>query len=463
MKRYIVPRQRRDSPATSFCAFLLVMILALILTACQGLAMPSPGQPATPIPQPTMSANTTEPVNTPRPAPPATATPSAGNEQPAPGNARIGSEILFLRAGVLTAYDVASGAERPIAKAVTEFAASRDGQLLALVRDIEGTPRDVWLVNRDGSELRQVTRTNQAESSLSWAPDGQTLLYAASEAAPARPLDWMSWATSCATSEVRLLNLANGTDTTLAPGCEPAFSQDGRRIAFATRPETDALDQDSTATPNETNTIRLVNRQGQNGWSFATASGYGSASGMLVFAPAWSPDGTQLAYHRFMGYQALTDIYYTEMGGSFRGKGELLAVGAGWSAPPRFTPDSTKLVVVEYNFSDARGWGGYTMWSARVLLPGQVGEVTLPSGTVPTQAAVVDELNFATAAAWSPDGASLVVALPAGWTPDVPTTEPAFQNITPGELWRWVPGTAPAEQLTQEVDFASPVLWLPGL
>lgn len=70
MKRYIVPRQRRDSPATSFCAFLLVMILALILTACQGLAMPSPGQPATPIPQPTMSANTTEPVNTPpsRPA-----------------------------------------------------------------------------------------------------------------------------------------------------------------------------------------------------------------------------------------------------------------------------------------------------------------------------------------------------------------------------------------------------------
>lgn len=102
------------------------------------------------------------------------------------------------------------------------------------------------------------------------------------------------------------------------------------------------------------------------------------------------------------------------------------------------------------------------MWSARVLIPGQPSEVALPSGTQQLSATVEAKLPFATAAAWSPEGATLVVALPEGWTSDASTTEPVFQQITPGELWSWVPGNQPAERLVQDVDFASPILWLPA-
>lgn len=334
MKPYHVTRQRRDRSVTSVSILLLVFILTLILTACQGIASIPPTRPptqvpATSAPQPTEQATTIDPTSAALLSPTRTPTAVLGNASPYPPTAAIGPEILFLRSGVLLAYDVTSNEERPIAKAVREFAATPDGRVLALVRDIEGNPLDIWLVNRDGSNLQQLTRNARAESSLSWAPDGQTLVYASSDVAPARPLDWMSWSAWCTSSEVHLITVANATETTLEPGCEPAFSSDGRRIAFVTPPTRDALEHDDVAGPSEINTIRLVNRQGANGWSFATATGYGDVSGMLVYAPAWSPDGARIAYQRFIGYHALADLNYTQMAGSFRGNGDLLSVGAG--------------------------------------------------------------------------------------------------------------------------------------
>jgi predicted secreted protein len=212
----------------------------------------------------------------------------------------------------------------------------------------------------------------------------------------------------------------------------------------------------------QTNAIRLVNREGENGWNFATA-GQGGEDGHLVYAPAWSSDNGVVAYHRFVGYRALVDLNYIEMGGSFQGNGDLLYSGAGWLMPPEFAPRSRRMAVVEYNFSDARGWGGYTQWTIRVLQPGQTSEITLPTGTRETDAALVDQLRYGTAAVWAPAGDELLVTLPAGWSADAPTDQPVFQSRTAGELWRWTPGSEPSERLVQQIDFASPLLWLPPL
>ncbi len=89
------------------------------------------------------------------------------------------------------------------------------------------------------------------------------------------------------------------------------------------------------------NSIRLINRQGQNGWDFAKAASVDAPepnAGRLVYAPAFSPDGAQVVYQRFLGYQVLVDINLSQIAGSFDGGGQVLADGAGWLLPARFAP-----------------------------------------------------------------------------------------------------------------------------
>jgi dipeptidyl aminopeptidase/acylaminoacyl peptidase len=461
-----IPTPGPHIPSARISAFLLVVVLAFLLTACGDMMNDVPATPAEQQPEPTDEPQAAEPTSAPvaetepsaTSAPvvdiEATSTPTAAPTTAPSAGAAIGSEILFLRGGMLMAYDIDGGQERPIAADVHEFAATPDGRTLALVRGAETQPRNIWLIERDGTNLRQITNDDRSEGSLAWAPDGQTLAYASATTSlppQVEQNDWMQW---CASSDVRLMDTTSQNVTSLGSGCSPAISHDGRRVAFATPPQN--MEQG-------TNTIRLVNRQGENGWSFASADATEEGEGLLVYGPAWTPDDAEIAYHRFIGYRALTDLNYIEMGGSFQGDGDLMHVGMGWLLPPRFAPNNQRMAFVEFNFSDARGWGGYERWAVKVLQPGQQSEIPLPSGMQQVGATMIGQLSRATAAAWAPDGQALVVALPPDWSSDAPTTEPQFPNAEPGELWRWVPGNAPAERLVENVDFASPVLWLPAL
>lgn len=374
----------------------------------------------------------------------------------------FGSELLFLRNSVLVAYDIDSGAERQIITDVTAFAATPDSTLLAVVRSVEDEPSDIWLLNRDGSNTRQLTNTPQTENSLSWEPDGDTLVYAATNSATSRPLNWFDWAAWCANSEVRLLDSATGQETRLAAGCDPVFSNNGSRIAFATPPEAIAPGTEGRGNATEINAIRLVNRAGENGWNFATAEGQQSETGHLVYAPAWSPDNTELAYQRFMGYMALADMNLTEMGNSFEGDGAILGQGAGWRLRPQFAPSGNLIAVVEHNFSDARGWTGYEQWSVTILQPGTQGEALLPTGSYTTEAVALTTLSQATAATWAPNSDQLAVLLPDGWQPPVAEFQsaPLYPHTNPGTLWLWQTDGSLAELPVSGVDFASPLLWL---
>lgn len=401
---------------------------------------------------------------------PTPATSSADNPEQT-GTATDG-DILFLREATLTAYNVSTRQEQEIATEVHDFTATPDGEQLALVRTTGGTP-EVWIASRDGTDLRQLTSNTRIEWSLSLSRDGATLVYASADAAAApqerlmQP-DWETWAAWCGASDIRVLDVTSGVETALEAGCQPALSRDGLRIAFATPPSI-MEDTVSTTTRLTNNALRLVNRQGENGWDFTTSSSAQDGatdevgSGKLVYAPVFSPDSKQLAYQRFLGYQALVDINLTEMGNSFEGGNSLLGVGAGWMQPAHFAPNSERVVIIEHNYSDARNYSGYDVWRLQLLDLTKQGEVILPTGTYQTRSTIVDELPRATGAAWAPDSSHLAVALPAGWSADISIEEPVFSSATPGDLWLWGSGDAPAQRLVEGVDFASPLLWLPPL
>jgi hypothetical protein len=459
------------------------MLAALLLAACGGgvpaqpptaaptaavltLAAPPTGSPAaTGAPAPTAAP---EPTSAPAPtaAPEPTAAPTQAAEPTSA--AAPGAELLFLRRGALVAFDLGTRAERTLADHVLDFAAAPDGRSVALVRDLgKSAPEggiDLWLVGRDGGGLRQLTHdsSSRIEATPAWAPDGAALAYASSQASDAYAHTWEQWSAWCGPSEVHVLDLAGGADRGFGPGCDPAIAPDGKRIAYATPPS--ARQEGSTDVRNAANAIRLINRQGQNGWSFATAAGTPDApaakKGLLVYAPAFSPDGQQLAYQRFLGYQALVDLAMTEIGGSFEGKGQPLSDGAGWLLPARFAPDGKSAAIVENNYGDARGFGGYDNWSVSVVRLAGRHQIALPEGELPAVGEVAGQLPRAQAAAWAPDGTALAVLLPPGWKPGLPPSEPVGADERPGEIWRWVPGADPAEKLVADVDFASQVQWL---
>jgi Tol biopolymer transport system component len=376
----------------------------------------------------------------------------------------FGSEILFLRKSALIAFDIATRKERQLVDAVRDFATSPDGLQVALIRGA-GRQAEIWTVQRDGSALTQRTTNERAEAGLAWSPDGRVLVYGSSSTEAAYQPEWRAWSAWCVNSEVRLLSLSDANEVSFGPGCDPAFSPDGKRIAYAAPPT--KFEPSLNNGPTIVNTIRLINRQGQNGWNFAAANGStgndSAKSGLLVYAPAWSPDGQQIVYHRYLGYQALVDLDLTEIAGSFDGKGQPLDSGAGWLLPARFAPDQQSLAITENNVGDARGFGGYDNWAVTVTRLGGTREIALPTGALTAVGQRVDRLPRGQAVAWSPDGAALAVELPPGWNANLAPDQPVNAEGQPGEIWRWQPGSAPSELLVQGVDFASPLAWLAPL
>jgi dipeptidyl aminopeptidase/acylaminoacyl peptidase len=374
-----------------------------------------------------------------------------------------------LREGALIAFDTNTHKERQLADRVLDFAASRAGTQIALVRDLgkgdaSNTGIDLWVVARDGSNLSQLTTDGYdlVEATPSWSPDGLVIAFAAAGVSDAYARSWPDWSLWCTASTIHLLDLQTNADQSLGRGCDPAISPDGRRIAYAAPPT--KFEPELNNGPTIVNSLRLINQQGENGWNFAKADGADAPpphTGRLVYAPSWSLDGKQIVYHRFLGYQALVDLDMTEIAGSLEGKGKPLSDGAGWLLPARFAPDGQSVAITENNAGDPRGFGGYDNWSVSVTTLDGTHDIALPTGTLKAVGQRVGLLPRGQSAAWSPDGAALAVELPPGWNPRLAPDQPVDAEGQPGEIWRWRPGRAPEQLLVKNVDFASPLAWLP--
>jgi TolB protein len=84
-----------------------------------------------------------------------------------------------------------------------------------------GSP-DLWVANIDGSGLKQLTSTREAESSPCWAPDNQTICFVSRERGPAA----LFRISASGGSPVRIPTPGAPSPT------EPDWSPDGKWIAF---------------------------------------------------------------------------------------------------------------------------------------------------------------------------------------------------------------------------------------
>jgi len=193
---------------------------------------------------------------------------------------------------------------------------SPDGRRLAFLskRDDPREVDQVWLLDRAGGEPERVSDLPGGVSDLAWSPDGSRLALIASDSNPdakvtgdtssrtPKPIvidrfqfkeDETGWLRA-QHDHLYLFDLATRSATLLLPGdydeAAPAWSPDGRAIAFVSRrrPDYDRTDNYD---------LYVVEaKPGAEPRQLTTFEGPDLDPEWGSRAPAWSPDGTQIAY-----------------------------------------------------------------------------------------------------------------------------------------------------------------------
>jgi Tol biopolymer transport system component/imidazolonepropionase-like amidohydrolase len=212
-----------------------------------------------------------------------------------------GKEVAFDLLGDLYTVPIAGGEARALTHDVAwqmQPRYSPDGKTLAFTSD-QGGGDNIWIVNRDGSHPRQVTKESfRLLNSPAWSPDGQYIVARKHFTAQR----------SLGAGEMWLYHRSGGDGLQLTKkpndqkdAGEPAFSPDGRYLYYS---------QDITPGPifeynKDPNTEifviqRLDRRTGQT-QRFVTGAG-GSVR------PTPSPDGKMLAFVRRVRYKSVIHL-----------------------------------------------------------------------------------------------------------------------------------------------------------
>lgn len=144
---------------------------------------------------------------------------------------------------------------------------------------IENRIAQIYLVNADGTNIRQITNDVNGACNFDWSPDGKQLVYAS-------PCGTKSWQYSGA--GLRIFDLETGDSRSLleTPRGEfdPAWSPDGKKIAFTSMRDGTwqiyVIDLETSALTQLTTYEEVIQSRAN------TQSRH----------PVWSPDGKQLAY-----------------------------------------------------------------------------------------------------------------------------------------------------------------------
>ena len=191
----------------------------------------------------------------------------------------------------------------------------------------------VWIVNKDGSGLTQLTfhdpTAGGSDGGADWSPDGSRLAFTRSE----EPSSVM----------IHLIDADGSNLTHFEPPAgywdsDPAWSPDGTRIAFR---------RDGPIGGDDLSAILVMDADGTNIQEVTVPGTYSDGD------PAWSPDGNLIAFDRLIEADDTYRIYLVRPDGT-----DLVDLTPDldhWATDPSWSPDGTRIVF------DGGNWGIYTM------------------------------------------------------------------------------------------------------
>jgi Tol biopolymer transport system component len=217
----------------------------------------------------------------------------------APGPARAAGNPSDSNIYVLNLDDMSENKLTDSPGVDREPAWSSDGTRIAFSSDRDGTLQ-IEAMNADGAGVQRLTNDPDYDFTPAWSPDDSSVVFSArtgggddikvwhsdgtvsnltnSEAVDTDP-DWSSdgrIAFASSDAEIYVISPDGSGATPVGPGGDPAWSPDGTRIAFTTR-------------DGNSDEIYVMDADGSNPVRLTT-----SASNDM--SPDWSPDGTGIVY-----------------------------------------------------------------------------------------------------------------------------------------------------------------------
>ena len=297
---------------------------------------------------------------------------------------------------------------------VSDVQMSPDGGRVAFVVTTLSEERDaylanIWMAAIDGGESRRLTSGDRRDSAPRWSPDGRRLAFISERRGDSRPQLYIM-PTDAGEAE-RLTQQTRGVS-------EPVWSPDGKRLAFLSRTGGDEpQQQEAGETRSRPARVITTLKYKMNGEGFV----YDRRTHVFVVdtddggisqltsgdydhdAPAWSPDGSLLAFtsarHAERDEDDAADVWVVSAGGD---DARRVTDTSGPVARPSFSPDGQTIAYLGHaeRFDAGYNWRVYTVPAA--------------GGPSVCVTAAMDRSCLALGGSrplWSPDGKHLTIGV----------------------------------------------------
>jgi TolB protein len=186
---------------------------------------------------------------------------------------------------------------------------SPDGQRIAFTSGNNSEGYNIFVVDADGTDMRQLTEHGGVWDHPVWSPDGTRIAFHAQCYDVSFADHRIGIVGADGSGLITVKPYWDGGKGECCPLCTPAWSPDGERIAFGGYCRDH--DEPGGEYPAEHNGIFLMSLDGSNVTQLIQISGGGSDMDL-----AWSPDGKRIAFSAVMTEMGGQQIYVMEADGT---------------------------------------------------------------------------------------------------------------------------------------------------